>query len=258
MRVRALIACVISTPLLGACIYVPPVWDLDDAVYRLEGIEEGITTKPEVLENLGEPDSRDKYLNLFTYSGHKSKGYVFAGAGYTGGGRLIAEELWWVKIYFDDDDVVAHVATSEEPESSEFLEYESKKKARVLKMRAEAGDPEAQFRMYQRSSSNSERWTWLCLSANQGHLFAQEEIGELNLQSRKDFWRIEMPDKPNKITAYVWYSLAVSNGSQRSEFFRDQVAEGMTDEEVAEADRLVAEWKPNPAECKEIDAQMDN
>jgi len=230
---------------------VPPIWDVEDVIYQLETIEEGVTTKSEVLEKFGEPYYRDEDINLFTYNGETSKGYVFAAAGYTGSGTLIDEQSWWVTIYFDESDAVAFLVTSEMTDSQ-------KSDARIetqLKERAKKGNAEAQFQMYKLSASNSERWRWLCLAANQGHPFAQEEVGELNMQSRKEFWRIERPDEPDKIAAYVWYSLAFSNGSKRAEFFRDHVAEDMTGEEIATANRLVAEWRPNSTECEETGAR---
>jgi len=40
--------------------------------------------------------------------------------------------------------------------------------------------------------------------------------------------------------------------------FRDQLASVMTTAQLAEAERLVAEWEPNPAECETIGAQAEN
>jgi hypothetical protein len=40
--------------------------------------------------------------------------------------------------------------------------------------------------------------------------------------------------------------------------FRDQLASMMTPDQIAEAERLVAAWEPNPAECETIGSQAEN
>ncbi len=52
------------------------------------------------------------------------------------------------------------------------------------------------------------------------------------------------------VKAYFWYSLAMSNGQRSAEWRRKEVAENMTPTEIAEAERLVGEWKPDPASCE--------
>jgi hypothetical protein len=109
----AIIACVTSVILLQACVYVPPVWDGSDAINLLQTIEEGITTKAEVLEQLGEPSYRNEDQRKFTYSGHKSGGFIAIGSIGMAGAGLIDEEPWWVEIQFDDNDVVVSLKSSE-------------------------------------------------------------------------------------------------------------------------------------------------
>ena len=46
------------------------------------------------------------------------------------------------------------------------------------------------------------------------------------------------------VRAYMWYSLAVTNGWEGSGHRRDQIAEKMTPDQIAEAQRLAKEWKP--------------
>ena len=38
----------------------------------------------------------------------------------------------------------------------------------------------------------------------------------------------------------------------------EQLAEEMTPDQIAEAERLVAEWEPNPAECEVEGEQAEN
>lgn len=46
------------------------------------------------------------------------------------------------------------------------------------------------------------------------------------------------------VRAYMWYSLAVTNGWEPGAHDRDQIAEKMTPDQIAEAQRLAKEWKP--------------
>lgn len=46
------------------------------------------------------------------------------------------------------------------------------------------------------------------------------------------------------VRAYMWYSLAVTNGWEGGAHRRDQIAEKMTPDQIAEAQRLAKEWKP--------------
>ena len=56
--------------------------------------------------------------------------------------------------------------------------------------------------------------------------------------------------------AYLWYSLASEAGHAHGNWTR--LTQEMTPAQIAEAERLVAEWEPNPAECEEFAAQADN
>lgn len=80
----------------------------------------------------------------------------------------------------------------------------------------------------------------------------------MNLTNRENSRETELVVTPNKIEAYLWYNLAASNGLRRAVFFRDQLTNDLTEPEITEADRLVAEWKLDPAECEKIGAQMYN
>ena len=55
--------------------------------------------------------------------------------------------------------------------------------------------------------------------------------------------------RPDAVRAFVWYSLAVSNGHQSVVLNRDIVEKKMTPAQIAEAERLVREWKPDPEGC---------
>ncbi len=46
------------------------------------------------------------------------------------------------------------------------------------------------------------------------------------------------------VQAHMWYSLAAARGEKLGEKFRDRLAKQMTPDQIAEAQKLVREWKP--------------
>jgi TPR repeat protein len=77
-----------------------------------------------------------------------------------------------------------------------------------------------------------------CLSANEGHGDAQLQMGHLALE------RTELEE------AFVWYSLAADSGASGGVPYYKQVASRMNPNHLANVQRLLAEWEPNPAECE--------
>lgn len=142
------------------------------------------------------------------------------------------------------------------------------KEALDLKTMAEQGNADAQYQLGVLSSSPRESWKWFCLAANQRHPQAQLEIGNFYETGRD-------PVSVDLGLAYVWYKLAELNGFEEnvgsryrktttgykccfpSKSHRQILAEQLDLAQLSEADRLVAEWEPNPAEC-EIEAQAKN
>ena len=59
----------------------------------------------------------------------------------------------------------------------------------------------------------------------------------------------------DKVQAYFWYSLAAAKGSETAQKNQGAIAKKMLPEQIAEAERLVAEWKPalqiGRASCRE-------
>ena len=120
---------------------------------------------------------------------------------------------------------------------------------------AEKGDPEAQFQLYTRDKPDGKSLTWLCLAANQGHALAQEELGDLHVKGLGQAWREAGLVELDPVRAYVWYSLAATNGNPRAGFTRDYLADQMTPEQIAEAERLAAEWKPRDCGAEDRTAE---
>lgn len=109
---------------------------------------------------------------------------------------------------------------------------------------------------------------WTCLAANHGHAEAQHEMGSFYENGRD-------PVSQDLVLAYAWYSLAKVNGFEESganyrktatgleccfpdRTRREILAEELGLAQAAEAERLVAEWQPNPAQCGTVEAQSKN
>ncbi len=94
-------------------------------------------------------------------------------------------------------------------------------------------------------------WQWMCLSAHQGDHDAQYVLGNYYRQGSN----LVLQDP---IEAHKWLSLAAKDGDAFTRRYRDFVARQLTPEQIAQAERLLAEWEPNPAECETIGAQFEN
>jgi len=102
------VLCILMLP---ACVYVPPIWDLDDEINYAD-FEVGKTTKKEVLASLGAPHYGTKDSGVFLYEGDISSGFFLIVGPTGGGGGLMTPETWWVRIVFDDRDIVRSVTSS--------------------------------------------------------------------------------------------------------------------------------------------------
>ncbi len=67
--------------------------------------------------------------------------------------------------------------------------------------------------------------------------------------------RGETPQGHVLVQAYKWFKLAKVNDGEGSLTY---LSTKMAPDQLAEAERLVAEWEPNPAECEIIGAQAEN
>ena len=134
-----------------------------------------------------------------------------------------------------------------------------------LKARADEGDVEAMYQYALRVNDSAEAWKFHCLAANQNHPDAQGLVADHYRQGRD-------PVERDVLRAYVWYRLAELNGYEgrwtnkliKTETgwkccmatpYSEVLADNMTPSELADGERLVSKWKPNPAEC-ERDAKL--
>ncbi len=112
-----------------------------------------------------------------------------------------------------------------------------------LRILAEQGDANAQWSLGTHYYSGQlvgqdyhKAHRWFRLAAEQGHGLAQRSLGtiyEHGLGVPQDY-----------VAAYFWYSLGAVHESERSRQSRESLAKHLTAEQIAEARRLVHEWKP--------------
>ncbi len=71
------------------------------------------------------------------------------------------------------------------------------------------------------------------------------ELGDLHVKGLGKAWREAGLVKLDRVRAYMWHSLAAGNDDDAwPSFIRDYLSNQMTPEQIAEAKRLAAEWKP--------------
>ncbi len=125
----------------------------------------------------------------------------------------------------------------------------------LLRARAQVGNSEAQHRLsqfYSYRGEVEESVRWRCIAAHHGHPDAQFSLG-------RSYQYGDETVQLAPILAYMWLALSEANTDRaiRSVYrealasvYREALAKGMTREQIAEAEGLVVEWKPNPAECE--------
>ena len=108
--------------MVSTCIYVPPVWNSGDTIYGIDPIEEGSTTKEEILEMLGEPNSQPS-PDIIRYEGQSDHGFACMFIFMFGGCNLVNEKSWWVEITFDENGVVESVLEGTKPKPEFAIRY---------------------------------------------------------------------------------------------------------------------------------------
>jgi TPR repeat protein len=77
---------------------------------------------------------------------------------------------------------------------------------------------------------------WYSLAAEQGYVNAQLNLGALYFEGKG------VPQ--DYVQAHIWFNLASANGSTKAADDRELVAQKMTPDQIAEAQRRAREWKP--------------
>lgn len=79
---------------------------------------------------------------------------------------------------------------------------------------------------------------WFRKAADKGDANAQWRLGDL--------YRLGQGVPQDFVLAHMWFNLSAARGEQTAIVLRELVAKLMTREQVAEAQKLARDWKPNP------------
>ncbi len=102
---------------------------------------------------------------------------------------------------------------------------------------ADRGDPEAQYELavfYRMEGRAEAAWTSLCRAADQGHPQARILVAASFRDGRE-------PVERDLVQASMWYGLAAHPGAETQ---RRKIEQQMSGEQIAEAARLSAAWRP--------------
>ncbi len=114
-----------------------------------------------------------------------------------------------------------------------------------IRERAEEGDESAQFllgQVYQNGwwrfpKDLREAQKWYLRAGKNGHARSQYRLGYMYERGIGDV-------SQSNTQAHMWFNLAALQGFEPAAISRDEIAERMTPEEIAEAERLTAEQEP--------------
>lgn len=84
----------------------------------------------------------------------------------------------------------------------------------------------------------SEAAKWLRLASDWGDVVAQNDLAEM--------YRDGKGVPQDYALAHMWFNLAAAKGNADANKSRDDLAQKMTPDQIAEAQRLAREWKPTP------------
>jgi TPR repeat protein len=115
---------------------------------------------------------------------------------------------------------------------------------RLYRPLADQGNGNAQFSlgtMYAEGRGVAQDYVeaakWYRLAADQGHAKAQSNLGIMYDNGRGV--------ARDEVLAHMWFSLSVAQGNQEAARDRDILARRMTPAQIAQAQKLAREWKPN-------------
>ena len=160
-----------------------------------------------------------------------------------------AEAVRWYRLAAEQGEARAQVDLGNMYRSGEGVPEDAAEAVRWYRLAAEQGEARAQVDlgfMYATGEGvpqdDAEAVRWLRLAAEQGLARAQVNLGVMYATGEG------VPQ--DYVEAHMWYDLAAaqSSGEDRDALVnaRDSVAERMTAEQIAEAQRRAREWKPTP------------
>lgn len=162
------------------------------------------------------------------------------------------------------------------------IPQDNHKAAHWLGLAAEQGEVEAQYllgKIYREHNDYKKAIPLLRLAAEQGHAAAQTKIGVMYFTGKelpRDYQEAgrwlrmaadqgdalgqlscgillkELGEPKDYAAAYMWLTLAEAKGMKKAAEEREKLAEKMTSEQIAEAQLLMRQWKPNKGTNKEL------
>jgi TPR repeat protein len=139
--------------------------------------------------------------------------------------------------------------------SPEEIKKQEEERSEIIRKRAEEGDAEAMYLIFDALSSNIKEpvaaWEWLCKAADQGYVKAQVEIAHWH---RTTTWEFGQPDRLEWLReagihaddqiAYLWYTIAAREDDNRLRTRNNLFYGKLTEEGIIEAKDMVRNWKP--------------
>ena len=120
-------------------------------------------------------------------------------------------------------------------------EMANNENVKAIRVRAEAGDAEAQLQLYYVEGRHRSDIKWLCRAADQGQRHAQRQLAG-------DYARGTRLVKQDQIQALVWYILAVKGGAEEYRSQLEELAATMSLEQIEEVERRLDAWVPGQCE----------
>ena len=115
---------------------------------------------------------------------------------------------------------------------------------------AEAGDPEAQYRLARAYCcgvgphySTGEAIRWYCESAKRGYLPAQTALADLYSDNMTSSTNYLGKPPADFVSAYLWYTVAASLGDERAYRRRHELDNMMNPADITAAKRLATRWQ---------------
>jgi hypothetical protein len=96
--------------------------------------------------------------------------------------------------------------------------------------------------------NDAEALKWFGKAADQGNTDAQELVGFMYLHGKGT--------PKDHVRAYVWFNLSASQGNKDAAKYRDQTAYVMTPEQIAEAQKIARDGKPQASQIARRDDEV--
>jgi hypothetical protein len=202
LQTLVLLLCIVG--MIAGCIPIPilPTSEVHETENDIDDLLDNNASRSDVIKSLGSPNRQ--YESVISYKVcRNTSGVAFilcVPLACTGGELNSPEtECFELILKFDGNDYLTGYKKA--PFEGEYQTPDGIKLG-IIRLMAEQGFPESQWRLYDESGRQPEDIIWLCRSADNGIAKAQLHVGRL-------YWDASYIHQ-NKIKAYVWYKLAAT------------------------------------------------